>query len=103
MERHVEDWVLRIRSGESAAVASLSWVDRLASGLDAVKDIVGKVWPWVVAGVGLGAFIHGYVPTGLLSSFMGKGCLVERASGRASRHPHVRECGGDHSSGLCAP
>jgi len=73
MERHVEDWVLQIRSGESAAVASLSWVDRLAAGLDAVRDIVGKVWPWVVAGVGVGAFIHGYVPTGLLSSFMGKG------------------------------
>jgi len=72
MERHVEDWVLQIRSGESAAVASLSWVDRLAAGLDAVRDIVGKVWPWVVAGVGVGAFIHGYAPTGLLSSFMGK-------------------------------
>jgi uncharacterized membrane protein YraQ (UPF0718 family) len=38
-----------------------------------VKEIVGKVWPWVVAGVGLGAFIHGYVPTGLLASFMGRG------------------------------
>jgi uncharacterized protein len=72
MEGHVEDWVLQIRSGESTMADSPSWVERLGAGLDAVKDIVGKVWPWVVAGVGVGAFIHGYVPTGLLSSFMGK-------------------------------
>lgn len=72
MEGHVEDWVLRIRSGEMAEAASPLWAERLAAGLAAVKDIVGKVWPWVVAGVGVGAFIHGYVPTGILSSFMGK-------------------------------
>lgn len=72
MESGVEDWVMKIRSGENVAEAELSWVERLGAGWIAVKDIVGKVWPWVVAGVGVGAFIHGYVPTGLLSSFMGK-------------------------------
>lgn len=72
MERHVEDWVMKIRSGENATDTEMSWVERLGAGWTAVKDIVGKVWPWVVAGVGVGAFIHGYAPTGLLSSFMGK-------------------------------
>lgn len=72
MESHVEDWVMTIRSAEGAADATFSWVERLGSGWAAVKEIVGKVWPWVVAGVGVGAFIHGYAPTGLLSSFMGK-------------------------------
>ena len=72
MESHVEDWVMKIRSGENATDTALSWVERLGAGWTAVKDIVGKVWPWVVAGVGLGAFIHGYVPTGMLASFMGK-------------------------------
>lgn len=72
LEGQVEDWVMQIRSGESAVPAVLSWTERLGAGVVAVKDIVGKVWPWVVAGVGVGAFIHGYVPTGLLSSFMGK-------------------------------
>jgi uncharacterized protein len=72
MERFVEDWVMQIRSVDSAPATMLSWVDRLKAGLNAVKEIVGKVWPWVVAGVGLGAFIHGYVPTGLLASFMGR-------------------------------
>lgn len=72
MESHVEEWVLKIRATTDADAPSLAWNDRLAAGTTAVKDIVGKVWPWVVAGVGVGAFIHGYVPTGLLSSFMGK-------------------------------
>lgn len=72
MESHVEDWVMKIRATEAPDLETLSWTDRLSAGLAAVKDIVGKVWPWVVAGVGVGAFIHGYVPTGFLSSFMGK-------------------------------
>lgn len=72
MESHVEDWVMKIRATEAPELESLPWRGRLLAGQDAVKDIVGKVWPWVVAGVGVGAFIHGYVPTGFLSSFMGK-------------------------------
>lgn len=72
MERHVEEWVSRVRASADAPDAILSWSDRLQAGIQAVRDIVGKIWPWVVAGVGLGAFIHGYVPTGLLASFMGK-------------------------------
>ena len=26
------------------------------------SDIVGKVWPWIIVGIAVGAFIHGYVP-----------------------------------------
>jgi uncharacterized protein len=72
LESQVEDWVMKVRGSTDVPDSDTSWVDRLRSGLDAVREIVGKVWPWVVAGVGLGAFIHGYVPTGMLASFMGK-------------------------------
>jgi uncharacterized membrane protein YraQ (UPF0718 family) len=44
----------------------------VAKGADAVKDVVGKVWPYVVAGIGVGAAVHGYVPEGVLAGFMGK-------------------------------
>jgi uncharacterized membrane protein YraQ (UPF0718 family) len=37
-----------------------------------VREIVGKVWPYVIAGIAVGAGIHGYVPEGLMASFMGK-------------------------------
>lgn len=72
MENHVEDWVMKVRSSTDVPDSDTRWVDRLRAGVEAVREIVGKVWPWVVAGVGLGAFIHGYVPTGMLASFMGK-------------------------------
>jgi uncharacterized membrane protein YraQ (UPF0718 family) len=41
-------------------------------GIESVRKVVGKVWPWVLAGIAVGAGIHGNVPEGLLASFMGK-------------------------------
>jgi hypothetical protein len=37
-----------------------------------MRDIVGRVWLWILIGIAVGAFIHGYVPTELLASIMGK-------------------------------
>ena len=45
---------------------------RVRYGLDAVHDIVGKVWPYVVMGIAVGAGIHGYVPEGVMAGIMGK-------------------------------
>jgi uncharacterized membrane protein YraQ (UPF0718 family) len=38
-----------------------------------VHEIVGKVWPWIIAGIAVGAFIHSYVPSDLLATIMGRG------------------------------
>jgi hypothetical protein len=48
-------------------------VDRIKAGIEAVRDIVGRVWIWIIVGIAAGAFIHGYVPNELLASIMGKG------------------------------
>lgn len=37
-----------------------------------MKEIVGKVWPYILAGIALGAGIHGYVPQDFMASIMGK-------------------------------
>ena len=50
----------------------MSWVERLEAGRRHVKEIVGKVWPYVLAGIALGAGIHGYVPEDFMASIMGK-------------------------------
>ena len=73
MERHVEEWVYSIPSGGDVGPAGehLSWRDRVRYGIDAVRDIVGKVWPYVLAGIGVGAAIHGYVPENFLAGIMG--------------------------------
>jgi len=71
LERFIEEWVLEIRMGETLPGEVLTWSDRFAYARLAVKDIVGKVWPWVLVGIGVGAIIHGWVPEAFLASVMG--------------------------------
>jgi len=71
LESHVEDWVKEIRAGEAADDTPMTWADRFGYALDSVKDIVGKVWKFVVLGIAAGAAIHGYVPEGQLATVMG--------------------------------
>lgn len=73
LERHVEEWVYKMQVGEAAGEEEpLDWPGRIRHGLNAVRDIVGKVWLYVVAGIAVGAGIHGYVPTNALAGLMGK-------------------------------
>jgi uncharacterized membrane protein YraQ (UPF0718 family) len=72
LERHVEPWVWNIQSAEAMIDAPRTWSERLADGRASVREIVGKVWLFVVLGIAVGAGIHGYVPTNFLASFMGK-------------------------------
>ena len=73
MERHLEPWVLTVpfEASRSADVPR-GFPQRLELALQATKDIVGKVWPYILAGIAVGAFLHGYVPAELLARFMGK-------------------------------
>jgi uncharacterized membrane protein YraQ (UPF0718 family) len=74
MEKHIEGWVTDIRAGDAPFENGTQTLrDRVRAGLDSVKDIVGKVWKWIVLGIAVGALIHGYVPEGFLAAIMGKG------------------------------
>jgi len=75
MERHLEDWVQAILAGNAAHSVgeTMSWPQRFAAGAHHVGDIVGNVWPYVLAGIALGAGIHGYVPEDFMAAIMGKG------------------------------
>jgi hypothetical protein len=73
MERGVEDWVYEIRMGQTPAhLQQLSWLGRVDYGLYQVKEIVGRVWLYIILGIGAGAAIHGYVPEGMMATIMGK-------------------------------
>ncbi|MBU0728346.1 MAG: permease [Proteobacteria bacterium] len=73
MENHIEEWVRKMRaSADEVSQDELSWDNRFAQGWQAVKDIVGKVWIYVIAGIAVGAGIHGYVPDDFMASIMGK-------------------------------
>lgn len=73
MERYVEDFVWQIKSGGGTALdEKLTWNDRIERAWESVKEIVGKVWLYVVFGIAVGAGIHGYVPGSALVGIMGK-------------------------------
>ncbi len=73
MERHLEEWVRAIHAGKTAEVTMerRAWAERIDAGVAHVKEIVGKVWPYILAGIALGAGIHGYVPEDFTASIMG--------------------------------
>jgi len=75
LERWVEGWVYETKAAAAGIDGAISttWADRVQLGKDAVKDIVGKVWPYVLAGLAVGAGIHGYVPQDFMASIMGRG------------------------------
>lgn len=77
MEKYLEDWVQAIQAKGGAVHAVLdhkqTWPERFQAGIAHLKEIVGKVWPYIVLGVAVGAGIHGYVPQNFMASIMGKG------------------------------
>ena len=72
MEKHVEDWVYATKSGEAGADEKPDWSARIRAGWESVKDIIGRVWLYVLVGIAVGAGIHGYVPENFMASIMGK-------------------------------
>jgi len=74
LERYVEDFVWQLQRGQAAGFEErLTWTDRMSRAWESVKEIVGKVWLYVVIGIAVGAGIHGYVPESALVGIMGKG------------------------------
>jgi len=73
MERHLEDWVQQMPKTQGAAVLdTMTLADRIDAGVAAVREIVGRVWPYVLAGILIGAVIHGYVPQDFMAGLMGR-------------------------------
>ncbi|TCK17984.1 hypothetical protein DFR30_1243 [Thiogranum longum] len=75
MEHHLEDWVRELQNSETDVATPdtrMEWSERIGSGFKHVREIVGKVWLYIVMGVALGAAIHGYVPEDFMASIMGR-------------------------------
>jgi uncharacterized membrane protein YraQ (UPF0718 family) len=72
LERHVESWISGQQRTLNAGDDATGFPERAWKGVEAVRKVVGKTWPYVLAGIGVGAFIHGWIPEGVLAGFMGK-------------------------------
>ncbi|MFK5704872.1 permease [Ligilactobacillus sp. LYQ139] len=73
MENQIADYIHNINgsNAEAAVQRQLSWQARVAAGWHQVKDIVGRVWPYILIGVGIGAIIHDWIPTHLIQLVLG--------------------------------
>ncbi|MCG6559092.1 permease [Ruegeria sp. 1NDH52C] len=73
LEKYLQDWVRELNTGPVGDLPEerLTLVDRLKIGAEQVREIVGKVWIWVLIGIGIGAAIHGYVPEEMMLRIMG--------------------------------
>jgi len=73
LEKWLQDWVQNLKFRELSNDAKrLTFDDRIHAGTIAVKEIISKIWPYVILGIAVGAFVHGYVPNDSLASMINK-------------------------------
>ena len=76
LERYVEGWVLEaaaVAPGGAQGELRPTWNERIELGIEEVRTIIGRVWPYLLAAVALGAIIHGWVPTDFFTQVAGPG------------------------------
>ena len=77
LERYVEDYVWELQGKAVRPIEiRLTWADRLNDAWAYTRALVRKLFPYLVAGIGMGALIHGYVPTDLVAAIGGRSNLL---------------------------
>lgn len=70
LEKEVEEYVYQIKAGD-IPIEQLRPMDRVRFAVQNVKDIVGRIWIYLIIGIGIGALIHGWAPAPLLAEYAG--------------------------------
>ncbi|WP_167619881.1 permease [Maribellus sediminis] len=74
LQKYVADWVFQVKANQqNQAEEHLNFSDRIKIGIETVKEIVGKIWVYILIGIAVGAGAHGYVPEDALARIMGEG------------------------------
>jgi uncharacterized protein len=72
LEKFVADWVFNVKSmGSEDEEEKLRFSDRITHGYQVVREIVGKIWIYILIGIAVGAGAHGYVPDNYLAGLLG--------------------------------
>lgn len=73
LEKYVADWVYKVEANHKDGIyVKPSFYERIQAGYESVKEIVGKIWIYIIIGIAVGAGAHGYVPENFLGSLLGK-------------------------------
>jgi len=71
LEKYVEEYVYTIKMGDLEIMIP-TWKERFVDGWNYVLEILRKIWPYVLIGIGIGAVMHGWAPEGMLAKYAGK-------------------------------
>jgi len=71
LEKYVEPYVFKNKILDLPQ-EELTVKDRMNFGFEQVRDIVKKVWLYILIGVGIGAAIHNYIPESIITAVLGK-------------------------------
>jgi len=71
LEKWVEEYVYKFHSGQSREMLKQAFKERLEYAKANTADILKRVWLFVVLAIGIGGFIHGYVPQDFLTHYAG--------------------------------
>lgn len=71
VENLVEEFVYKNRFNEQLQEPKMNWKERIRYAKNYTLNIIKKVWPYIVIGIGMGAWIHGFVPTDFLAQYAG--------------------------------
>jgi uncharacterized membrane protein YraQ (UPF0718 family) len=72
MERYVQDYIYQMKVG-NAEIVRQNFKEKIEYARDYTKDLLKRIWPYVIVGIGIGGFIHGYVPSSFLLKYAGPG------------------------------
>lgn len=70
MEDQIQDYILNIQ-GQELSITKPTMKERIAQGWGQVKEVISKVWFYVIIGVGIGAFIHNWIPAEMIQKLLG--------------------------------
>lgn len=72
MEKYVESFVLERDNHVDSKIESISKKERVIYAWEQVKEIISRVWIYILIGVGIGAGIHGFVPVEWIETVLGE-------------------------------
>ncbi|MGZ3494414.1 MAG: permease [Thermodesulfobacteriota bacterium] len=72
MEKYVQDYVYQVKVG-SVEIENQSFRQKIEYAKDYTLGLLKKIWPYILVGIGIGGFIHGYVPSNFLVKYAGPG------------------------------
>lgn len=70
MERYVQDYVYSTSIGNNTVIES-TFMEKISYAREYTATLLKRIWPYVLIGIGVGAFIHGYAPEGFLAKYAG--------------------------------